>query len=44
MSATDIAMRSNDALRISQDGRIVEMIELPDHPWFVATRPIKTTQ
>ena len=23
---------------ISPDGRIVEMIELPDHPWFVATQ------
>ena len=23
---------------ISPDGRIVEMIELPDHPWFIATQ------
>ena len=23
---------------LSPDGRIVEMIELPDHPWFVATQ------
>ena len=23
---------------ISPDGRIVEMIELPEHPWFVATQ------
>ncbi len=23
---------------ISPDGRIVEMVELPDHPWFVATQ------
>ncbi|MDD3253251.1 MAG: CTP synthase [Lachnospiraceae bacterium] len=23
---------------ISPDGRIVEMIEIPDHPWFVATQ------
>ena len=23
---------------ISPDGRIVEMIELKDHPWFVATQ------
>ena len=23
---------------ISPDGRIIEMIELPDHPWFVATQ------
>ena len=23
---------------ISPDGRIVEMLELPDHPWFVATQ------
>lgn len=22
----------------SPDGRIVEMIELPDHPWFIATQ------
>ena len=23
---------------ISPDGRIVEMIELPDHPWFIGTQ------
>ena len=23
---------------ISPDGRIVEMIEIPTHPWFVATQ------
>jgi CTP synthase len=23
---------------LSPDGRIVEMMELPDHPWFVATQ------
>ena len=23
---------------ISPDGRIIEMIELPDHPWFIATQ------
>ena len=23
---------------LSPDGRIVEMIELPDHPWFIATQ------
>ena len=23
---------------ISPDGRIVEMIELKDHPWFIATQ------
>ena len=23
---------------LSPDGRIVEMIEIPDHPWFVATQ------
>ena len=23
---------------LSQDGRIVEMMELPDHPWFIATQ------
>ena len=23
---------------ISSDGRIVEMIELKDHPWFIATQ------
>ena len=22
----------------SPDGRLVEMVELPDHPWFVATQ------
>lgn len=22
----------------SPDGRIVEMVELPDHPWFIATQ------
>ena len=22
----------------SPDGRIVEMIEIPDHPWFIATQ------
>ena len=22
----------------SPDGRIVEMIEIPDHPWFLATQ------
>ena len=23
---------------LSPDGRIVEMLELPDHPWFIATQ------
>ena len=23
---------------LSPDGRIVEMIEIPEHPWFVATQ------
>ena len=23
---------------LSPDGRIVEMIEIPDHPWFIATQ------
>ena len=23
---------------LSPDGRIVEMIEIPDHPWFLATQ------
>jgi CTP synthase (UTP-ammonia lyase) len=23
---------------LSPDGRIVEMVELPDHPWFLATQ------
>mgnify|MGYP002712603686 FL=1 len=22
----------------SPDGRIVEMVEIPDHPWFIATQ------
>ena len=49
MSATDIATRSTtitEALSdngmmlsgLSPDGSIVEMIELPDHPFFVATQ------
>ena len=23
---------------LSPDGRIVEMVEIPDHPWFIATQ------
>jgi CTP synthase len=30
--------RMNDVIRSSPDGRIVEMIEIPEHPWFVATQ------
>ena len=25
-------------IHISPDGRIVEMIEIPEHPWFIATQ------
>ena len=27
----------------SPDGRIVEMIEIPDHPWFLATQLIRNS-
>ncbi len=33
-----LAERGMKLCGISPDGRIIEMIEIPDHPWFIATQ------